>query len=162
MKFFKSFDEFNNWNYEQCGLKLIDVFTKTGNNFVVLDRISSGYYRNPKYFETDVNAKIYAKDKYIFEKVAIMLFDMENCITSYKHLIGCDFKHINQKGKYIKNADLGLWNIDKGFVSVQDNANYIYQLRSINLYLDDETLGTYKEYMQLHYPEYEHIWKHQL
>lgn len=88
--------------------------------------------------------------------------NMEQHIASYKHLIGCDFKHINQKGKYIKKADLGLWNIDKGFVSVQDNANYIYQLRSINLYLDDETFGTYKEYMQLHYHEYEHVWKHQL
>ena len=87
---------------------------------------------------------------------------MEQYISSYKHLIGCDFKHINQKGKYIKKADLGLWNIDKGFVSVQDNANYIYQLRSINLYLDEDTLGTYEEYMQLHYPEYIHVWKHQL
>ena len=95
--------------------------------------------------------------------------NMEQYIASYKHLIGCDFKHIYQKGEYIKKADLGIWNIDKGIVSVLDNDNYIYQLNSIKLYLDDgahvndsATLGTYKEYMQLHYPEYEHIWKHQL
>lgn len=162
MKFFKSFDEFNDWNYGACQGKLVDVFTGSGNNFVVLDRISGSLYCNPKYFETYIDAKIYAKGSCVFERVVVMLFDMEHYITSYKHLIGCDFKHINQKGKYIKKADLGLWNIDKGFVSVQDNANYIYQLRSINLYLDDETLGTYKEYMQLHYPEYKHIWKHQL
>ena len=88
--------------------------------------------------------------------------NMEQYIASYKHLIGCDFKHINQKGEYIKKADLGIWNIDKGLVSVQDNDNYIYQLNSIKLYLDDETLGTYEEYMQLHYPEYKHVWSKQL
>ena len=88
--------------------------------------------------------------------------NMEKYIASYKHLIGCDFKHVNQKGEYIKRADLGMWNIDKCFVSVQDNDNYIYQLNSIKLYLDDETLGSYEEYMQLHYPEYVHVWKHQL
>lgn len=94
---------------------------------------------------------------------------MSECIASYKHLIGCDFKHINQKGEYIKRADLGIWNIDKGFVSVQDNANHIYQLKNIKLYLDDgthvndsATLGTYEDYMQLHYPEYVHVWSQQL
>lgn len=97
-----------------------------------------------------------------FYKTMQSNINMEQYIASYKHLIGCDFKHINQKGEYIKNADLGLWNIDKCFVSVQDNDNYIYQLKNIKLYLDDETLGTYEEYMQLHYPEYSHVWKHQL
>lgn len=88
--------------------------------------------------------------------------NMEQYIASYKHLIGCSFKHTKQRGIYIKRADLGIWNIDKHLVSIQDNANYIYQLNSIKLYLDENTLGTYKEYMQLHYPEYEHVWKHQL
>ena len=143
MKFFKSFEEFNNWNYEQCGLKLIDVFTKTGNNFVILDRISSSYYCSPKYFETDVNAKIYAKDNYVFQRVVIMLFDMEQYIASYKHLIGCEV--------YCSEKD--------GFFTFNENMNILSYDR---FYLDDETLGTYEEYMQLHYPEYKHVWSKQL
>lgn len=61
--------------------------------------------------------------------------DMEKYIREYKHLIGCSFKHLNQKGCYIKKVDLGIWNIDKFSISVLDNANHIYQFKNIKLYL---------------------------
>lgn len=172
MKFFKSFDEFNNWNYDDCQAKLVDVFTRSGNNFVVLDRISGSYYCNPKYFETDIDAKIYAKDSYIFERVVIMLFDMEKYIASYKHLIGCEVFGL-PKGRYIISVSdpnfCAEYNIP---MSVCDNADYLTQFENMSgfkFYLDagthvndSTTLGTYEEYMQLHYPEYEHVWKHHL
>ena len=152
MKVFKSFEEFNNWNYEDCGGKLVDNFTKTGNNFVVLDRLSGSYYCNPKYFETDINAKIYAKDNFILERVVIMLFDMEKYIASYKHLIGCEYLCNGMIG-FVEDSDVGYYWVDNPPNLKNKNNKF---------YLDDETLGTYKEYMQLHYPEYKHVWSKQL
>lgn len=90
---------------------------------------------------------------------------MEQYIASYKHLIGCEVFGLH-KGKYIISMSdpqcCEEYNIS---LSVYDNAGCLTRFRSISefkFYLDDETLGTYKEYMQLHYPEYEHVWKHQL
>lgn len=164
MKFFKSFDEFNNWNYGDCQGKLVDVFTGSGNNFVVLDRISGSLYCNPKYFETDMDAKIYAKDNFILQRVVIMLFDMEQYIASYKHLIGCV---VSYDGSILMVVDC--WNLGIHVEGIGDVHIKNPYFKALRFYLDDgthvndsQTLGTYKEYMQLHYPEYEHIWKHQL
>lgn len=91
--------------------------------------------------------------------------NMEQYITSYKHLIGCEVFGL-AKGRYIISVSdpdfCAEYNIP---MSVCDNADYLTQFESVSefkFYLDDETLGTYKEYIQLHYPEYEHVWKHQL
>lgn len=91
--------------------------------------------------------------------------DMEQYIASYKHLIGCEVFGLH-KGKYIISMSdpqcCEEYNIS---LSVYDNAGCLTRFRSISefkFYLDDETLGTYKEYMQLHYPEYEHVWSKQL
>ena len=69
--------------------------------------------------------------------------NMEHYIASYKHLIGCEV--------YCSEKD--------GFFTFNENMNILSYDR---FYLDDETLGTYEEYMQLHYPDYVHVWKHQL
>lgn len=90
---------------------------------------------------------------------------MSEYIASYKHLIGCEVFGL-PKGRYIIGVSdpdfCAEYNIP---LSMCDNADYLTQFKSMSefkFYLDDETLGTYKEYMQLHYPEYKHIWKHQL
>lgn len=90
---------------------------------------------------------------------------MSEYIASYKHIIGCEVFGLH-KGKYIISISdpqyCEEYNIP---LSVYDNAGYLTRFRSISefkFYLDDEDLGTYEEYMQLHYPEYEHVWKHQL
>ena len=71
-------------------------------------------------------------------------------IETYKHLIGCEFVFPKQKGKWIDNAWWfeGLW--------IQDNVGYTYCVSTakLKLYLDEDTLGTYEEYMELHYKEY--------
>ena len=74
---------------------------------------------------------------------ALEFYSMENYISSYKHLIGCEIYCSEKDAFFIFNKCMNILSYDK-------------------FYLDDETLGTYEEYMQLHYPEYEYIWKHQL
>lgn len=69
--------------------------------------------------------------------------NMEQYIASYKHLIGCEIYCSEKDVFFTFNKCVNILSYDK-------------------FYLDDEVLGTYEEYMQLHYPEYEHIWKHQL
>ena len=166
MKFFKNFDEFNNWNYDNCQAKLVDVFTGSGNNFVVLDRISGSLYCNPKYFETDIDAKIYAKDNFILQRVVIMLFDMEQYIASYKHIIGCEVCHQVGTSLYT-NIITSVSDCNPfGTSGVVHDARGLYEnqlpFNLLKFYLDDETLGAYEEYMKLHYPEYEQIWRKHL
>ena len=69
--------------------------------------------------------------------------NMERYIASYKHLIGCEV--------YCSEKDR--------FFTFNENMNILSYDR---FYLDDENLGTYKEYMQLHYPNYVHVWSQQL
>lgn len=89
---------------------------------------------------------------------------MEQYIASYKHLIGCE----------VYDYDYGSFTIcsvsknDNGGLFFNGNENEPFD-SLVSFYLDDgthvndsPTLGTYKEYMQLYYPEYENIWKHQL
>lgn len=83
--------------------------------------------------------------------------NMEQYITTYKHLIGCE----------VYDYDYGSFTICS--VSKNDNGGLFFNSNEnepfdslVSFYLDDETLGTYKEYMQLHYPEYENIWSKQL
>lgn len=90
---------------------------------------------------------------------------MSEYIASYKHLIGCEVVGL-AKGRYIISVSdtdfCAEYNIP---LSVCDNVDYLTQFESVSefkFYLDDETLGTYEEYMQLHCPEYIHVWKHQL
>lgn len=90
--------------------------------------------------------------------------NMEQYIASYKHLIGCE----------VYDYDYGSFTIcsvsknDNGGLFFNGNENEPFD-SLVSFYLDDgthvndsPTLGTYKEYMQLYYPEYENIWKHQL
>lgn len=82
---------------------------------------------------------------------------VEEYIASYKHLIGCEVYDYDYGSFTIfrstKNNNGGL------FFNGNENENFD---SLVSFYLDDENLGTYKEYMQLHYPEYVHVWKHQL
>lgn len=78
--------------------------------------------------------------------------NMEQHIASYKHLIGCEYICNGMIG-FVEDSDVGHYWVDN-----QPNL----KSENVKFYLDDETLGTYKEYMQLHYPEYIHVWNHQL
>ena len=88
---------------------------------------------------------------------ALEFYSMEKYIASYKHLIGCEVYDIDYGSFTIrsvcKNESCGLF--------FNDNENEPFD-SLVSFYLDDENLGTYEEYMQLHYPEYVHVWKHQL
>lgn len=75
--------------------------------------------------------------------------NMEQYIASYKHLIGCE--HIHGRGLTFYFTDKSIESIVGGF-----------DINKLRFYLDDESLGTYQEYMQLHYPEYVHVWSQQL
>lgn len=83
--------------------------------------------------------------------------EIEKYIASHKHLIGCEVYDIVHGSFTIrsvfKNESYGLF--------FNDNENEPFD-SLVSFYLDDETLGTYEEYMQLHYPEHERIWRHQL
>ena len=83
--------------------------------------------------------------------------NMEQYIASYKHLIGCV---VSYDGSILMVVDC--WNLGIHVEGIGDVHIKNPYFKALRLYLDDETLGTYKQYMQLHYPEYEHIWKHQL
>ena len=72
-------------------------------------------------------------------------------IASYRHLIGCEYKS--------KYNDLVWFCSEKTAIDVLEEP---WRLSSALFWIDGETLGTYEEYMQLHYPEYVNVWKHQL
>lgn len=77
---------------------------------------------------------------------------MEQYIESYKHLIGYEYV-VRGESYYVGDVHIDVhWVEQKPTLSGED----------VKFYLDNKTLGTYKDYMKLHYPEYEHIWKHQL
>ena len=80
--------------------------------------------------------------------------NMEQYIASCKHLIGCE----------ILDYDIGeilIFSIENTPVDMVINGMFPLD-NFVKFYLDSETLGTYAEYMQLHYPEYVHIWSQQL
>lgn len=78
--------------------------------------------------------------------------NMEHYIASYKHLIGCEAEFNNSPIICFRNREF----------EYLFKSSPKYVLKNLKFYLDDESLGTYEEYMQLHYPEYVHVWKHQL
>lgn len=92
--------------------------------------------------------------------------NMEQYIASYEHLIGCEVCHQVGTSLYT-NIITSVSDCNPfGTSGVVHDARGLYEnqlpFNLLKFYLDDETLGTYEEYMQLHYPEYEHVWKHQL
>ena len=76
---------------------------------------------------------------------------MSDYIASYKHLIGCEYKS--------KYNDLVWFCSEKTSIDVLEEP---WRLSSALFWIDDYKTGTYKEYMQLHYPEYIRVWNHQL
>lgn len=92
-----------------------------------------------------------------FYKTTLSNINMEQYIASYNHLIGCEVYDIDYGSFTIrsvfKNESCGLF--------FNDNENEPFD-SLVSFYLDDENLGTYEEYMQLHYPEYKHVWSKQL
>lgn len=76
---------------------------------------------------------------------------MSEYIASYKHLVGCEYKS--------KYNDLVWFCREKTAIDVLEEP---CRLDSALFWIDDYKTGTYEEYMQLHYPEYAHVWKHQL
>lgn len=83
--------------------------------------------------------------------------NMEQYIASYKHLIGSVVSYHSSTLIVVDCWNFGI-NVE-GIGDVHIKNPYF---KTLMFYLDDETLGTYEEYMQLHYPEYIHIWNHQL
>lgn len=92
--------------------------------------------------------------------------NMEKYIASYKHLIGCEVCH--QEGTSLcTNIITSVSDCHPfGTSGVVHDARGLYEnqlpFNLLKFYLDENATGTYEEYMQLHYPEYEHIWKQQL
>ena len=81
----------------------------------------------------------------------------EDYFKSYKHIIGCDFESvITKSGNYLRGAFII---DDRSRPIFLDNMMGGYPLVFIKFYIDDETLGTYEEYMNVHYPEYKHWWE---
>lgn len=76
--------------------------------------------------------------------------DMEEYIREYKHLVGCEYVTELCRCFYLSEGDVD-------FVR-----KYPHMLGLVKFYLDDDTLGTYEEYMELHYPQYKHVWQHQV
>lgn len=92
--------------------------------------------------------------------------NMEQYIASYKHLTGCEVCHQVGTSLYT-NIITSVSDCNPfGTSGVVHDARGLYEnqlpFNLLKFYLDEENLGTYKEYMQLHYPEYIHVWKHQL
>ena len=79
-------------------------------------------------------------------------------IKYFKHLIGCEVVRYGVIHTLIENS----WKY--GIVTQEDGAIHYRNpyFTSLQFCLDDETLGTYEEYMQLHYPEFYFVWKEQL
>ena len=81
----------------------------------------------------------------------------EDYFKTYKHIIGCDFEAVNcKKGTHLTNVFI---NGNRNRPVFLDNAMYGYSIEFIKFYIDDEKLGTYEEYMNVHYPECKHWWE---
>ena len=92
--------------------------------------------------------------------------DMEQYIASYKHLIGCEVCH-QVDTSLCTNIITSVSDCNPfGASGVVHDARGLYEnqlpFNLLKFYLDENATGTYKEYMQLHYPEYEHVWSKQL
>lgn len=91
---------------------------------------------------------------------------MSEYIASYKHLIGCEVCH--QVGTSLcTNIITSVSDCNPfGTSGVVHDARGLYEnqlpFNLLKFYLGENATGTYEEYMQLHYPEYEYVWKHQL
>lgn len=84
---------------------------------------------------------------------------MSEYIASYKHLIGCEYSCNGLVG-FVEDSDVGYYWVDNPpNLKNKNNKFYLDDGTHVN---DSATLGSYEEYMQLHYPEYKHVWKHQL
>lgn len=82
--------------------------------------------------------------------------DMEKYIREYKHLIGCEY--VGCWYNTLEGAKTWFFTEDKF-----DYFDYFdVALAPMQLITDDDKLVSYEEYMNLYYPEYEHIWRYQL
>lgn len=85
-------------------------------------------------------------------------FCEENRIRLGMHLIGCEF--------YTGNNEVDGWVVSAYTatrpVSIIGTKGYSRALADISLYIDGEQLVPYGDYMEVHYPEYYHIWKFQI
>lgn len=91
---------------------------------------------------------------------------MSEYIASYKHLIWCEVCHQVGTSLYT-NIITSVSDCNPfGTSGVVHDARGLYEnqlpFNLLKFYLDENATGTYEEYMQLHYPEYIHVWKHQL
>lgn len=85
-------------------------------------------------------------------------FCEETRIRLGMHLIGCEF--------YTGNKEVDGWVVSTSAVtrpvSIIGTKGYSRALADISLYIDDEKLVPYGDYMEVHYPEYYHVWKRQI
>lgn len=80
-------------------------------------------------------------------------------VEAYKHLIGCEFVVLPVEGftqqKTGVIARVTYSNMFSSFyVRDLDGELYSFSFDDLRLYLDEDTLGTYEEYMELHYKEW--------
>lgn len=88
----------------------------------------------------------------------VLEVDVEQYIKDFKHLIGCEvLRHEVNRMTILDSWDCGV--VVTGVVVVHHKNPYFTNLQ---FYTDDYTLGTYDEYMQVHYPEYASVWRQQL
>lgn len=87
--------------------------------------------------------------------------NMEEYIREYKHLLGCEFVG-SPKGNYVNNIVTNTWAISKNEPSLRCNFGYLTTLSHTKFFTEDAELVTYKEYMELYYPEYRDVWEKQL
>lgn len=80
--------------------------------------------------------------------------DMEKYIREYKHLIGCEY--VGSCFDTLDGATTWLFTEDKF------EAGFDIKCKPIKFITHDDRLVSYKEYMNLYYPEYEHVWRYQL
>lgn len=140
-----------------CGIRIPDWYG--GEQWLIFESDEPYTYRFVDY-STDIDIhknSDYSKDWLVlnpntFYKTLLSNINMEQYIVSYKHLIGCEVEF---------NNHTHIFNVTYEFKYLF-NLSSKFMLKKLKFYLDDYKTGTYEDYMQLHYPEYEHIWKHQL
>ena len=92
--------------------------------------------------------------------------NMEQYIASYKHIIGCEVCHQVGTSLYT-NIITSVSDCNPfGTSGVVHDARGLYEnqlpFNLLKFYLDENATGTYEQYMQLHYPQYVHVWSQQL
>ena len=79
--------------------------------------------------------------------------NLREYIREYKHLLGCEYC-----GAWFDNAnDAVFWTFTEDKL-----VDFDIKYKPLRLITEDDDLVSYKEYMELYYPEYRDVWEKQL